>query len=88
MAMTVKDLRDALAGLPDDMLVICQKDGEGNGYSPLAGADGENNSYVADTTWSGDVGLTKLTKEAKAKGYAKEDVVKDGVPCLVLYPVN
>ncbi len=88
MAMTVKELRDALAGYPDDMLVICLKDGEGNGYSPLAGVDGENNSYVADTTWSGEVGLTVLTEADVLIGYEEEDVAEDGIPCLLLYPVS
>lgn len=37
--MNVKQLMDALSGLPDDMEVIIQKDAEGNGYSPLYGAD-------------------------------------------------
>lgn len=85
--MNVKDLREALAAMPDDMLVVVQKDSEGNGYSPLRGADGDNNSYAADSTWGGTVGLTALTDEAAKRGYGPEDVVA-GVPCLVLYPVN
>ncbi len=88
MPMTIKDLREALVGLPDNMPVICQKDGEGNGYSPLAGADRDNNSYVAESTWSGSVKLTKLTHKALLKGYDEEDVAEGGVPCLVLYPIN
>lgn len=88
MSMTVKDLRKALVGLPDEMPVILQKDGEGNGYSPLSQADGDNNSYVADSTWSGEVLLTKLTKALEKKGYSEEDVAVDGVPCVVLCPVN
>ena len=34
--------------------VVLQKDSEGNGYSPLAGADPEA-VYIPDSTWSGDV---------------------------------
>ncbi len=85
--MTVKELREALVDLPDDMPVIMQKDGEGNGYSPLYCADGDNNSYLAETTWMGEVGLTKLTPALRAKGYEEEDV-NGGVPCCVLCPVN
>lgn len=88
MTMTVKSLREALVGLPDEMPVICQKDSEGNGYSPLAGADSDNTSYVAYSKWSGVVRLTKLTKAAEAKGFSDEDVAENGVPCLVLYPTN
>lgn len=84
--MTVKELREALAGLPDDMPVILQKDAEGNGFSPLDGASGDNNSYEAESTWSGRVGFTRLTKQARAKGFTMDDVV-DGVPCVVLWPV-
>ena len=38
--MNVKKLKEALANLPDDMEVVLQKDPEGNGHSPLSGADG------------------------------------------------
>ena len=87
--MTVKELRDALATMPDDLLVILQRDGEGNGYSPIAGADGDNNAYVADTTYSGHVRLRALTPEAIRRGYTSEDVAPDvAPPCLVLYPTN
>jgi hypothetical protein len=35
MPMTVKDLKDTLVGLPDDMLVFMAEDEEGNGYCPM-----------------------------------------------------
>lgn len=85
--MTVKMLRDALAGLPDDMPVILQRDAEGSGYSPLACADADNNSYASENGWSGDVSITTLTDEARSRGYTEEDVIS-GVPCVVLCPVN
>ena len=37
--MKVKDLRDALKDLPDDMVIILQNAEEDNEYSPLHGAD-------------------------------------------------
>lgn len=37
--LTVKSLKEVLAGLPDDMEVVVQRDSEGNGY---------NNAYHAD----------------------------------------
>ena len=85
--MNVKELREALAGLPDDMIVIVQKDSEGNGYSPLSGVDGVNNAYRAETTWSGEVGLIRLTPDDVVAGYGEEDVL-EGEPCCVLYPTN
>jgi hypothetical protein len=48
--MNVKELKLALAGLPDDMEIILQKDGEGNDYSPLAETD-TNAIYIPNTSW-------------------------------------
>lgn len=36
--MKVKELRELLADLPDDMEVICSGDAEGNSHGPLYGA--------------------------------------------------
>lgn len=33
--MNVRELKDALDNLPDDMIVVLAKDAEGNGFSPL-----------------------------------------------------
>ncbi|MFT7273462.1 MAG: hypothetical protein ACI9V1_003000, partial [Spirosomataceae bacterium] len=35
--MTVKELKELLQTLPDNMEVILQSDAEGNSYSPLSG---------------------------------------------------
>lgn len=51
--MLVKDLMEVLQELDPDTQIILQKDGEGNGYSPLA-AYGMG-YYVADSTYSGYV---------------------------------
>jgi hypothetical protein len=78
---------DRLAELPEDAEVILQKDGEGNGYSPLYEVDGEA-VYVAETTWSGTVYSTAWTandadmdKEEWAEILAKPR-------CVVLAPTN
>lgn len=87
MAMTVKDLLEALAGLPPDAQVILQKDGEGNGYSPLFCVDAEC-VYTPETTWSGEVFDTRwspsdacMTAEEHAEMLAKPR-------CVVLAPTN
>ncbi len=78
--MTVKELRTYLNKLDesmDDLQVILQKDSEGNGYSPLAGAD-DDCIYEPDNTYSGIV-------------YSSEDAEEEGVEgdkVLVLYPTN
>lgn len=73
--MTVKELKKLIKSLPDEMLVVLQKDSEGNGYSPLAG--GDNCIYIPRNTWSGDV-------------YDEEDIeeIENVTYSLVLYPVN
>lgn len=37
--MTVKQLRESLANIPDDVVLILQKDDEGNGYRYMRGID-------------------------------------------------
>lgn len=86
--MNVKELREALANLPDDMEVILQKDAEGNGYSPLEGADAEA-IYLAETTWSGECYADSWTAgEAGFDEDEWDDIKQDNPRCLVLFPVN
>lgn len=89
--MTVKELKEILKDCNDNDLVVLQKDAEGNGYSPLDGAD-DNSVYIPDSTWSGEVRYKKLTAQMRKAGYTKEDTAKVGedgaVACVVLWPVN
>lgn len=86
--MTVQQLRDALKDLPDDMEVILQKDGEGNGYSPLSDVDAEA-IYVAESTWSGDVYSTNWTAdEATFEPAEWEAFKRDNPRACILAPVN
>lgn len=87
--MKVKDLKEDLKGLPDDMEVILQKDAEGNGYSPLAGTD-SNCIYVPETTWYGavyslDWGYEDVLMENDEWDELKNDKDKQA---LILYPIN
>ena len=84
--MKVKELKKLLEKVDDNRIVILAKDGEGNDFSLLAELDDESN-YEADSTWSGNVGIEKLTPEREKQGYTKEDV-NHGKPALVLWPVN
>jgi len=85
--MTVKELKEAIAELPDDMEVILQKDGEGNGYSPLSGAD-PNAVYIPDSTWSGDVYGMDWSAEDACMSRAEWKEIKSKPRALILYPVN
>lgn len=72
--MTAGQLIDILKKCDPNVIVILQKDAEGNGYSPLAGTDSDV-TYGATSTYSGDV-------------YSLDESDEDVVPCVVLYPVN
>ncbi len=78
--MKVKELIEYLRQCDGEAEVILQKDAEGNGYSPLAGADDEA-VYVEENSWEGRaVSLEDLDEEEL------ED--NSYVPCVVLFPVN
>lgn len=88
--MTVRELLDTLEGVPLDTLVVMSGDGEGNRISPLAEVEKDNQMYVADSTWSGELKLHHLTDELREHGYSDEDVSSDlqAVPAVVLWPTN
>lgn len=69
---TVKDLRAALEGIPDDTLVVCSKDAEGNEFHPLmmVGLDG----YYADSRFGG--------------GEFYEEPRSGAVPCITVWPMD
>lgn len=83
--MNVKQLIELLQQEDPDRIVICQKDAEGNQYSPLSNV--RTGTYLANTTWSGTVGLEKLSEQNIKDGYSEEDVIA-GIPALVLTPTN
>jgi hypothetical protein len=86
MALTVADLQAALATLPSDMPVVLAKDGEGNGFSPLASADPA--MYAADTTWSGERYMTDEQRHATGEPEEYSAVPDDAVAALFLWPTN
>ena len=54
--MNVRQLKDCLNKLPadmDDAVVILQKDGEGNSYSPLDNVF--TATYIPKSTWCGEL---------------------------------
>lgn len=85
--MTVKELKAELKNLPDDMEVILQKDSEGNGYSPLAGADAEA-VYVPDSTWSGDVYSMDWSADDACMTDEEWKDIQAKPRALILYPTN
>lgn len=80
--MTVQELIDELENHDPDALVVLQKDAEGNGYSPLVGAD--ECSYLPSTPYSGEV---PHRDDLKGGLYGPEDLGKM-VVAVVLWPRN
>jgi hypothetical protein len=71
-----------------DVELICQKDGEGNGYSPLRGVDFDV-IYVADTTYSGNVYDTSWTADDCGMEEKEWKELKEtNAGYAVLYPIN
>jgi len=85
--MKVKELIKMLESENQEAIVIMSSDGEGNSFSPLADF-GNTDTYKADSTYSGEMGFSKLTPELEKEGYGEEDILEDGVPAIVFYPIN
>ena len=85
--MKVKELIEELQKMDPESELICQKDSEGNGYSPLAGAD-PNAVYIAESTWSGDVYDTTWSAEDACMDEEEWEKLIAGPKCVVLYPIN
>jgi len=85
--MTVKELKEAIANLPDEMEVVLQKDSEGNGYSPLSDVDPDA-VYVPDSTWSGDVYSMDWTADDACMTDEEWEEIKSKPRTLILAPVN
>ncbi len=79
---TVKELIEDLSKLPEDSVVVLQKDSEGNGYSPLAGLEAAK--YIPSTTCSGEV---PCNEDIEGEEYSKEVVAKM-LDCVVLWPTS
>lgn len=84
--MKVRELIELLQQEDPEREVILSRDAEGNGYSPCDGEFGTG-AYRPTTAWSGEYGIEALTDVLEAGGYTDEDVV-EGIPALVLYPMN
>lgn len=86
--MNIKELKEAIKELPDDMEVILEKDSEGNGFSPLAEIDTDI-IYLANSSYSGEVRDTRWSTEDS--GYESEEEweeMKRKPRCCLLSPIN
>ena len=86
--MKIKELKEAITDLDDEMEVVMSKDGEGNSYSPLADCD-QDAIYISETTWYGEVYSTDWSAEdACMEDDEWEKFKASHKRCLVLAPVN
>ena len=85
--MKIRELLEILLTLDPEMECIVQKDAEGNGYSPLSGAD-SNGIYIAETTWYGEVYNGEWTADDADMDEDLWEAMLKKPRCLVLHPVN
>lgn len=81
--MTVNDLIKQLQAMPEEdreRVLIVQKDGEGNGYSPLS--DVYESWYIPDSTWSGECPHPDDVRDGEVV------LGDDAVKAMILVPVN
>ena len=85
--MNIKELKELIKDLPDELEIILQKDSEGNGYSPLEGIDLDA-IYVPETTWYGEVYDTTWTADEANMEDEEWEIILKMKRSLILYPVN
>ena len=85
--MNIKELKELIRELPDDMEVILQKDAEGNGFSPLADLDSDC-IYIPDSTWSGVVYSKGIPASEMYMEEEEWENLKKQPSVCVLCPVN
>lgn len=84
--MKVSELIQELMRADPIAEVILSRDAEGNSHSPLSSVWAGR--YLPESTYSGRVGLATLSEMDRARGYSEDDVLFDGVPAVILGPVN
>lgn len=89
MADTVKDLKELLADLPDDMKVIISSDSEGNAFKYMSGYCLTN---ILDDECQWEIETADLD-DPEERAYYSEDLedgeeLPDYPKAVVLWPVN
>lgn len=85
--MKVHELIALLQTYDPELPVILQKDAEGNGYSPLDGAD-DDVVYQPENDWSGTVHTMSAGHDEACLDLDEwEELLKAG-KCVVLWPLN
>jgi len=86
--MKVREVIEELQKMDPELDVILQKDGEGNGYSPCAGAS-DRCVYRAESTWSGEAHDLDDSADDMCLDEDEWEAYKKKHPQVcVLWPVN
>ena len=85
--MNVKQLIAKLAGLPDEMEVILQKDAEGNEFSPLNDVDTES-VYIPYSDCSGEAYSVHSSADDECMSEEEWEAVMENKKALILYPMR
>ena len=80
--VTVQQLMEKLSAVDPKRVVILASDAEMNGFHPLT------NALIEGSYKNGEFGLENLTDEERKLGYTEEDIIKDGMPAVILVPVD
>jgi hypothetical protein len=87
--LTVGELKAAINGVPDDAFVVIAIDPEGNAYRPIDAEGGVmlGQNYNEDTYETGYDPEVIDDATKKALGITDEEMMPDGDPCIVLWPL-
>ena len=86
--MKVSELIEQLQNEDGNRIVVLSSDGEGNNHSPVSGL--ETASYVALSTYHGDIYPEEITPEMRERGWDDGDLHHglSGVAALIITPIN
>ena len=85
--ITVHDLIRLLSTLPQTAHVILSADAEGNSFHPLEGVDPDA-IYKLNDRGQVEIGIRDMTDDLRELGLTDDDVMSDGLECVVLYPLH
>ncbi len=85
--LTVEGLITILGRFDPERIVIMSKDAEGNGFSPLS--EITMAAYIPVSSWGGEIGLEEITELEELAGHDESSLFSsDGIPCIILEPIN
>lgn len=86
--MKIKELKELIKDLNDDMEIILSKDAEGNNFCPLS--DSGQGIYIADAggSWFGEIYHDEWSADDALVDQEEWNEILKKPRCLVLWPVN